>query len=96
VRRYGVPHVHGHGLDGEPLVDRQAVEIVSQGVGRPIVGDVQHGLLLEVDDHRDELEVLEIGMLVDTEIARCGGGPAGEPATDRAFDDAVGFVPREA
>jgi len=57
---------------------------------------VQHGLLLEVDDHRDELEVLEIGMLVDTEIARCGGGPAGEPATDRAFDDAVGFVPREA
>jgi len=82
-----VPHVHDHGLNGEPLLDRQPVEILGERLGRAIVGDVQHRLALEIDDHRDELKVLQVGMLVDAEIARRGSGPAGESAADRAFDD---------
>jgi hypothetical protein len=48
------------------FVDREPIEIARESVRRTILGHVESGLLVEVDEHRDELAVLAIGMLINS------------------------------
>jgi len=76
-------------LDGEPLVHRQAVEVAGQRRGGASIGDVKYRLFVEIDDHRHELEGLEVRVLIDPQSA------AGEAPPHGAFDDPVRFFPRQ-
>ena len=91
-----LPHVHRNRLDRRTRLEGEASEIRVQAFRGTIIGDVEHRLLVEIDDHRYEREVPQIGMLIDTESPASDVRPAREAATHRALDNAVGFFPREA
>jgi hypothetical protein len=79
---------------GAPLLQRGPGEVACEGLRGAIVGHVEHGLRVEIDDHRHELE-----MFAD----ECSSIPIRRPATDgrrgttqSPFDDAVRFFPGQA
>ena len=90
-----LPHVHRNCLDRRARLEGEVSEIRVQVLRGAIIGDVEHYLLVEIDD-LDEREVPQIGMLIDTESPAGDVRPAREAAAHHALDNAVGFFPREA